>query len=233
MFLRDCFWLQCSALRCVYICIGGDEALLQPHDLRQVVGLAHSLLGDPTDALAARRRAPAGGGRPVLQLSSKRGGTGGAGSRDWSNTRTRAPGEKASGGSSGRDWAAARSEQTPTKTKPSGSPDEESGGSGGEGYSSGGGGRGGGGRRTAEALSRVRYHALLLLQAVARCGSLRNQMYEHWKSLRKKHSTTLYHTATRVELPVRLPVPGKPLLSSDLRDCLCLQCRQRSPRPWR
>eukprot|EP01046_Picozoa_sp_COSAG06_P032207 COSAG06_NODE_3200_length_5695_cov_2.524303_8_plen_139_part_01 len=108
--------LLCSALRCTYLCIAADEALLQPHDLRHVVGLAHSLLGDPTDASAARQRAQtqSSTGRPVLQLSSKRGGSGGAGARDWSRARGGA-GEKTSGGSSGRDWSSARNEQTPSK----------------------------------------------------------------------------------------------------------------------
>ena len=176
--------LLCSALRCAYLCIGGDEALLQPHDLRQVTGLAHSLLGDPTDASAARRRgqSQSSSGRPVLQLSSKRAGSGGAGSRDWSRARGGA-GEKAAGGSSGRDWSAARNERTPSrgtrneKSGRGGESEEDGGTDSDSGYSSSGGSQSR--PRTVETLSRVRFHALLLLQAVARCADLRNQVSLH------------------------------------------------------
>ena len=177
--------LLCSALRCAYLCIGGDEALLQPHDLRQVTALAHSLLGDPTDASAARRRgqSQSGSGRPVLQLSSKRAGSGGAGSRDWSRARGGA-GEKAAGGSSGRDWSAARNERTPSrmaanqKSGRGGESEEDGGTDSDSGYSSSGGSQSR--PRTVETLSRVRFHALLLLQAVARCADLRNQVSFHF-----------------------------------------------------
>jgi hypothetical protein len=178
--------LLCSALRCAYLCIGGDEALLQPHDLRQVTGLAHSLLGDPTDASAARRRgqSQSGSGRPVLQLSSKRCGSGGAGSRDWSRARGGA-GEKAAGGSSGRDWSSARTERRPPHKggrQKTGRPgEEEDGGADSDsGYSSGSTSGGTQSRpRTVETLSRVRFHALLLLQAVARCAELRKSVSAH------------------------------------------------------